>query len=102
MEKEINGQVTNEQISMWKNLHGEVFEARIEDSVGYLKKPDRATIKAMAACAQSDPIRSSEILLENCWLGGDERIKTDDSKFLAVVGQLSQLVEIKSAELKKL
>jgi hypothetical protein len=102
MEKQAKGQATPEQIAVWKNLHGEVFEVRVDDSVAYLKKPDRAAIKAMAACAQSDPIRSSEVLLENCWLGGDETVKTDNGKFLAVSGTLSQLVEVKTAELKKL
>jgi hypothetical protein len=102
MKEQVKGQATAEQIAMWKNLHGDIFEARVDESIAYLRKPDRATIKAMAAVAQSDPIRASEVLLENCWLGGDETIKTDNGKFLAVSATLSQLVEVKTAELKKL
>jgi hypothetical protein len=102
MEQKIKGAVTSEQIAMWKNLHRDVYEIRIDESVAYLRKPDRATLKAMAAFAQSDPIRSSEVLLENCWLGGDDAIKNDDEKFLAVSAHLGELIEVKNAELKKL
>ena len=88
----MNGQATPEKIAQWKNLHSEVFKVKVDDSVGYLKKPDRTTLKAITAVANTDPIRSSEILLENCWLGGDESIKTDDEKLLAVSGQLASVV----------
>jgi hypothetical protein len=98
----LKGSVTDEQISMWKNLHGNVFTITVDGSVAYLKKPDRSTLKAMAATVQADPIRSGELLLENCWLGGDETIKTDDEKFLGVIAELGKLVEVKNAELKKL
>jgi hypothetical protein len=101
-DEKVKGEATAEQIAMWKNLHKDVYAIRIEDSIAYLRKPDRATIKAMASFAQSDPIRSSEILLENCWLGGDAEIKTDNDKFLAVSARLGELIEVKNAELKKL
>lgn len=97
----IKGQATAEQIEMWKKQHGEVFAVSCEDSIGYLKKPNRQTLSAMSQLLK-DPIKSSEFLLNNCWLGGDESIKTDDEKFLAVVSQLGDLVKIKAAKLEKL
>jgi hypothetical protein len=102
LEKKLIGEVSSEQVAMWKNLHKAVFTVTVDGSVAYLKKPDRITLKAMAACAQSDPIKVGELLLENCWLGGDETIKTDDEKFLGAVGEMGKLVEVKNAELKKL
>ena len=96
------GKATNEQIEAWKKQHKDVFEIVVTDSVCYLRKPDRATMKAIASIASSDPIRANEVLLKNCWLGGDESIQTDDEKFFAVSSQLSRLIEIKEAELKKL
>jgi hypothetical protein len=101
-EKEFKGQASAEQIEAWKKQNREIFELRIEKSVCYLKKPDRQTLKAMAAVAAGDPIKSSEIMLENCWIAGDNSIKTDDVKFLAAVAKLSELIEVKQAELKKL
>lgn len=99
---ELKGQATAEQIAMWKNLHRDVYAITIDGSIAYLRKPDRTAIKAMASFAQTDPLRSSEILLENCWLGGDGAIKTDNEKFLSVAAQLGELIELKKAELKKL
>lgn len=100
--KELKGVATPEQIESWKNLHKEVFTVTVGDSIGYLKKPDRNTIKAVSSIGQSDSIRSIEILLENCWLGGDEDIKTDDDKFFGVSQELAKLINFKQAELKKL
>jgi len=100
--KKYIGEVDNAQIQLWKDQHTDVFSVSVEDSVCYLKKPDRKTFKAIASVAQSDPIRGNEILLENCWLGGDESIKTDDEKFFAVSAQLAKIIEIKQSDLKKL
>ena len=100
--KELKGTATPEQIAMWKNMHGEIFAATVEESTCYLKKPDRNTLKAVSSVGANDNIRAVEILLENCWLGGDEEIKTDDSKFFAVSKELVKLLDIKQAELKKL
>lgn len=99
---ELYGIATEEQIAHWKALHKDVYQIEVGDSVCYLKKPDRATMKAVASLGISDPIRSNEVLLENCWLGGDESIKTDDEKFFGISAQLANLIEIKQAELKKL
>jgi hypothetical protein len=102
MEKNLKGEATVAQIASWKAQYKDVYAIEVEDSVAYLHKPNRTAIKAMSAVATSDPIRAGEILLENCWLGGDTSIKTDDEKFLAVSGKLGELITIKNAELKKL
>lgn len=98
----LTGTATEEQIAHWKALHKDIYEIEVDGSTCYLKKPDRATMKAVASVGTSDPIRANEILLENCWLGGDETIKTDDEKFFGVSSKLVKLIEIKEAELKKL
>ena len=50
--------------------------------VGYLRKPDRATINAMTKTVRADQtidtISSGEVVLKKCWLGGDEQINTND------------------------
>jgi len=47
-------------------------------AVGYLKPPTR-NIKAAALSmySQNKILESGEFLRDNCWLGGDERLKTD-------------------------
>ena len=47
-------------------------------------------------------MKYNEIMLRNCWLAGDEEIKTDDALFLGVSAKLGELIDIKEAELKKL
>lgn len=100
--KILKGEATPEQVNAWKRQHGEVFMVTVDGSAGYLRKPDRDTMKAVATIGTNDPIRANEVLLENCWLGGDESIKTDDAKFFGVSATLAELVEVKAAELKKL
>jgi len=70
--------------------------------VAYLKKPNRKALGAAAVVGKADPMKYNEILLNNCWIEGDEKIKTDDSLFLGVSAQLAELIEIKEASLKKL
>jgi len=100
--KELKGVATPEQIAGWKNLHGDVFTVEVGDRIGYLKRPDRATMAAATSIGEKEPMRFSEILLENCWLGGDEAIKREDRYFLAVLPQLDILVDFGVATLKKL
>lgn len=101
-EKMLSGQATTEQIAMWKNLHGDVFEVVVEDKVCYLHKPDRKVLSAATTIGQDDPMRYNEIMLENCWISGDPAMKTNDDYFFAVVEELGSLIEFKKAEIKKL
>ena len=102
MEKlKFKGQATAEQIAAWKEQFGDVFAVTVEGSICYLKKPNRKTMSIVASLA-NNPIRANEALLQNCWLGGDESIKTDDEKFYAASAQLSEIVQVKEAEITKL
>lgn len=91
---------TPEQLADWKAKHGEFFGIVIEDKVCYLKKPDRKTL-SFASQVGSDPMKFNEVILKNCWLGGDPEILTDDTLFLAASSKLDQVIEFKKAELVK-
>ena len=69
-------------------------------AVAYLKNPTRKIISMATAVGGKDPIKFGELILQNCWLGGDERIKTDDELFLSANAILGELIKIKSATLK--
>lgn len=94
--------VTQEQIQQWKDKFGEVFQLDVEGHVCYLKKPSRKVISMAITIGQNDPIKFSELMLNNCWIDGDELIKTDDELFLSAAAKLSELVQLREAELKKL
>lgn len=95
-------QITKEQIDAWKAAHGDIFKITVEDKSCILKTPDRKTLSYATSVATKDPLQFNEIILKNCWLGGDEEIKTNDSLFLAVSGKLSEIILIKEAALEKL
>lgn len=101
-EKENNKTITPEQIESWKKKWGDVFCVTVGDKMAYLKRPSRQALSAAAVVGKNDPMKYNEILLNNCWLAGDEEIKTDDALFLGVSTKLGELVEVKEAELKKL
>ncbi len=94
-------EATEKQIADWKKKHGEVYKITVDGKSCYLHKPDRKTL-AYVSTAKDNPIRMSELMLNNCWIDGDEEIKTDDALFLGVVQQMGALISIKQAELVKL
>ncbi len=90
------------QIDEWKAKHGDVFKIEVDGHEAYLKKPDRKTLSYATTIATKDPLKFNEILLNGCWLGGDELIKTDDSLFISAGQVIGQLMEVKEAILLKL
>jgi len=50
----------------------------------------------------NDPMRFNESLLEQCWLAGDEDIKTNDTLFISVMDKLEKLMNFKDSQLEKL
>ncbi|OQY03188.1 MAG: hypothetical protein B6I20_05570 [Bacteroidetes bacterium 4572_117] len=95
--------ITKAQIEAWKKKHGDVFMFTNEDdAVCYLKLADRKTLAYAQAAAGNDPIKFNEIILEDCWLGGDERFKTDDAWFLGVSAKLDELIKVSTGKLEKL
>lgn len=96
------GQVSEEQLQEWKAKYKQVFEAIVDDAVCYLRKPTRQELSAATMLSNNDSILFNEQLLGHCWLGGAECIKTEDEYFLGVSPVLSQLIEVKHAELKKI
>ena len=85
-----------------KAKHGDVFQVEVDGRVAYLKRPDRKVLGAAAVTGKSDPMKYNEVILNNCWLEGDEEIRTNDAMFLGVSAQLAEIIEIKEATLKKL
>lgn len=99
--KALTGVADEQQIARWKTQHGEIYMVEVDGSVCYLKRPDRKTLSYVATLG-NNPIRANEALLANCWLGGDETIKTEDEKFLGVSAILAELIKVKEAEITKL
>jgi len=97
-----SGQVSIEQIEEWKKIHGQVYELGTATKVCYLKKPGRNELSFASATGGDDAYKWNEALLNVCWLGGDEEIKTDDEQFLAVSRQFVELTRVQDSYIKKL
>lgn len=95
------GEVSQEQIEAWKAQYKVVNEVEIDGHVCYLRPPDRK-ILGMASTLGTDPVKFNELLLNGCWLGGSEAIKTDDDLFFGIGSVLAELVKFKTATIKNL
>ena len=98
--------VTKEQINQWKVKYGEVFLLQSGEGEDlrecYVHSPSRQTISAATPYADTNPMKFAEIILDGCWIVGDEDIKTDDKLFMGITKQLGALIQVKEFTLKKL
>lgn len=97
-------QATEQQIQEWKDKHKDIYLVTLEDKACYLRKPKRQDLSYALAASQGgkDSVKMQEVMLNNCWLDGDQEFKNDDSFFFAAAAKMTQLIEIKDAEIKKL
>jgi hypothetical protein len=105
-EKETTTPVSEAQIKQWKARWGEVFEITTNTDEGkvasYFKKPNLDCISAASKFATEDPIKSGNILFENCKLWLNPAIEGDDEAKMGIIQALGQLFKVKEAEIKKL
>lgn len=101
MEKKLNTE--QELINELKAKHGQIYLISFEDGKrAYLKKPDRNVLSMAMTKMQTNPLGFAETVLNQCFVGGDDEVKTNDDYFLGAATQLEALMEVKNAELKKL
>lgn len=106
---ELKGQATPEQIAEWKQTvkskFGEgakVYEYTVDGMVCYVRTVDRATYSAAAAKVSTSPAKFTDVILENCWLGGCETIKKSDQYYFGLSEFLEELVAKKKGSLTEL
>lgn len=87
--------VTKAQIEEWKQAHGSIYELEANGKTAYVKDPtsDLRVMKSFVSAREDDPIKGVDVILNNCWLGGDEEIKSEDHK-MGLLDQLGQLIDI--------
>lgn len=101
-----DGGVTEQQIEAWKVKHRRVYRVDVVDEgethIGYFKRPDFLTIKAVTKLAKSDEVEGGKVMFDNCWLGGSDALKTDAVLFVAVQKQLAKIMTGCMGSLKNL
>lgn len=93
---------SKERIEELKAKFGTIHKLTVEDKSALLKSPDRKTLSYASSVATKDPMKFNEIILNNCWIEGDEEIRTNDAYFLGAAAQIAELIEVKKATLEKL
>lgn len=101
-----DGGVTEEQIKQWKGKYGKIVRIDVVDDgdlhVGYFHRPRLDTISAVTRMAKSDEMRSSEVLYDNCWLGGSVAMRKDAVLFLQATKQLGTMLNSCRSSIKNL
>lgn len=101
-EEKLIGQATPDQIAEWKKKYGKVFGIKVDGHIAYLKKPDRKVLGYASTAGKNDPIKFNEVVINNCFIGGSEAVKTEDDLFFGASSMLTELIQVKEAELVNL
>lgn len=89
------------QIEALKKKHGKVHEISFDSGEKcYLKKPTRATVGLAMSKARTNPLAMVDVILQNCWLGGDEVIREDVGFHVGMAEQIDKIIGTKSATVK--
>lgn len=101
------GEITKEQIKAWKTKHKtdklHVLKVKVNESdtaVGYLKPPTREVkATALSMFSQNKILECGEFIRDNCWLGGDDRLKIDRDIADSAAVQASGIIKFLESEL---
>lgn len=104
------GEATPEQIDAWKKAKDadHLLQIKVKNrdgstSVCYLHPADRKVASlAYTHIANKKMIEAGGVFIANCWLGGDERIKTDDRMYIAACQQAYDALDLADAESEKI
>jgi hypothetical protein len=107
-QKKLPGDITQEQLDQWIKEHGKDNVKRIDVTVAqgdvatcYIKKPDRNVYAlAISMFNQDKVLECGELVMVNCWLGGDTRCKTDDYIAISAAMKAKDAVTFYTATLK--
>lgn len=90
------------KIEAWKKQYGGMHYLALEGKRAFLRRPDRKIVAMVRSLGEGEEVATMELLLDACWLEGDEEIKTDDNLFLSVMPELQQILDLKAVTLKKI
>lgn len=101
--------ITDAQLQSWKKRWGAIYQIDVplddegeKVATAWFKKPGIDVISASARFMESDPVKGVNIIMESCWLGGDEVIREDDEARLSCMQSLGKLLTIRTSSIKKL
>ncbi|MEI6683429.1 MAG: hypothetical protein WCO44_12405 [Bacteroidota bacterium] len=96
------GVVSQDQIDAWKSKYSKVFAVKVDGHICYLKEPDRKILGYASVAGKTDPLKFNEVIMNSCFIGGSELIKTDLGMFLGASSVIANIIQVKEAELVNL
>jgi hypothetical protein len=88
--------------------YGDIFTITVknptpgeEDLYCYLRQPTRDEYFAFFAFSTSNPMKGLELILNSCWVEGDDEIMENDKAFFGALAKSGDLIEVFEADLKK-
>lgn len=73
-----------------------------EYAVCFLRKPDRLALKrALPLITEGKEIEAAEVLMNICWIEGNELIKSDDDLFFPAQQKMAEMMSWRTAILQK-
>lgn len=93
---------TPEEIAKLKKENGALYGYEVDGLSCILRQPSRKVIEAASVLGQDAPFKFAEVVIQNCWVAGDEELRTEDRYFMGLAQKINEIVEIKVGEVKKL
>ncbi len=107
--KTLPGGVTQEQIDDWKEQHEgvyivEAYKPSGEKLTGYVHDVNSRKLRKsiLRNIGMGDAQTGGELVIKNCWLGGDEAIKTDQKLFEAAALAAIEALDMREATARRL
>jgi len=91
-----NKEITPEQVERWKKEHGKVFYAEADGKKAWYRKPTRNDL-SYAMTLRDKPLDMDEMILKNCFLGG-EPFHEDIDYLLGMDDMVARMLTVKNVE----
>lgn len=92
-----------EKIILYKQKYGRVYKYMSSDGKScILRCPSIKDIDACRTISGGSGLMFDQALLQNCWLEGDEELRTDDKYVLGIFDWLGMLIQKVEGEMGEL
>lgn len=102
-DKKFKSKWTKEQIEQYKKQYGSIFKYTSDDGKQcLLKSPDLVTLDACRTISEGSSIKFDKALVDNCWIDGDQEMKTEDKYLMGLFDWLGAIITKVDGQLDEL
>ncbi len=94
---------SQERIDALKKEHGSIFKYTSKDGKScLLRSPNLKIIDACRTVANGSTVKFDKALVENCWIEGDEELRTNDNYCMGLFDWLPAIIKKVDGQLEEL